>query len=142
MSGYDEALSKYRSEKTRSLVSKEMCPDARDFQKKVESTIFSMLGDSTTPPQMMSAKYYLQEEWHNWRNALPASHPKTTIPSLAHLCIDDIYFDSYNRLRLLTIKLDLLRYTPKPPEPSFPTLSIPKDFSLGVSPDDVIDQLE
>lgn len=129
---------RFEQQTTLTPSTKGMCAEAAEFKAKMEMGIFSVLGTAPTREQLMQGKYLLQEEWHDWRKGLPDFHPRSSIPGLKHPCIDDVYFSSYERLRLLGMRLQLNALTPKPPEPKLPTLSIPKDFSFSVSPNDIV----
>jgi hypothetical protein len=116
---------------------KGICAEATEFKQRIESSIFSMLVDRTSNEQVMYAKYLLQEEWHSWRKGLPEFHPRSTIPGLKHPCIDDIYFELYERLRSIGMRIQINALAPKPSPPNLPTLTIPPGFDLDVSPEDV-----
>lgn len=133
-----------RSQREESLVQparKEPCSEAVEFRQKINETIFSVIGERPTHQQIALAKYVLQEEWHTWRSALPSSHRRSQLPEFVHPCLDDTYHELYSRLRLLEKKIELAGLAPKPPPPRFPNLSIPRDFSLGVTADDLSSQL-
>jgi hypothetical protein len=80
------------------------------------------------------AKYLLQEEWHLWRDAIPADHDHRT-----HHCVDDAYFAAYKRLHMMALTLTPLErllldyYADRkdvPPPPPAPVVTIP-GFPLG-----------
>lgn len=110
------------------------CVIAAEFEQKLNSLIFSRLGQSSREA-IAKAKYLLQDEWHLWRDSIPVDHDRQV-----HHCVDDVYFTSFKRLQVMDLVLRPIenliinyyedrRETP-PPAPRAPDVII-QSFPIG-----------
>jgi len=80
-----------------------ICPIGKAFGDKIQATLFDPLGNEPTREQIARAKFWLQEEWQAWKNAVPIWHLQTC--STKSRCLAEIYDEYYDRLRLMELRL-------------------------------------
>lgn len=97
------ALWDHYTKRSRRDPEQESCPISREFSKKLEETIFGPLGEAPSAGQIAQAKYFLQEEWHAWRRAIPARRFQAIDPGDHRDCLQETYFRAYDRLQVLEL---------------------------------------
>jgi hypothetical protein len=111
-----------------------ICALAKQLRVHV-AELLKQLGDSPTIAQVNLAKAVLADTYMSYRKRADGDH--RSYMGCEHVCIFQLWEEGHEKLEQLRVKADLLQLVPKRAS-QLPSLSLPQDFSLAVSPNEII----